>query len=604
MDRKTWIFVGLSILGIVLWQWYYAATYGPYIEQQRREGAERAAQDAVTQDAVTPGSDVAAAPTAGVPTPVATATPRPTPRATIQARRESISNSDQADFLFNNDTGGIETAILLMHLGENREAIGLNRDRQMPIGALAYEAGQAVGGFDMRTDRTSGQVIFSKKEEDGVEIQKVFSVAGPEAPGFPYVVQLKLTFTNPGEDVVSRPGWYVSAGGSAPIHVTDMPIYTKFEWYRAGKMQGIDVNWFDSWSIPLVGIETRSARPVYDEGSDEIDWVAVTSQYFTTILSVDGDSPRGTRVWAARFNAPLEEDGKKTWGMQGALGFGGFELAPGETRTQTFQIYAGPKDLATLRQLGRGEEAVMNFGMFGFVSKFLLWAMNFFYGFLQNYAASIIVLTICIKMLLWPLQNKATNSMRKMAALSPKMTELRAKYKDDPTKMNEELMKLYRDYGVNPFGGCLPMLIQIPIFFGFYSMLGSAIELRNSSFLWVSDLSQPDTVADFLGFPINILPLVMAGTMVWQMAITPKAGDAMQQRIMLLMPVIFLVFAYNFASALSLYWTTQNLFSIVQLYLTRNKPLPELEKKAPPPKKQTGPSGPSITPKKRKKRQS
>jgi YidC/Oxa1 family membrane protein insertase len=146
--------------------------------------------------------------------------------------------------------------------------------------------------------------------------------------------------------------------------------------------------------------------------------------------------------------------------------------------------------------------------------------------------------------------------------------------------MNQELMKLYKDYGVNPFSGCLPMLIQIPIFFGFYSMLGTAIELRNSSFLWVSDLSQPDTVAHVLGFPINILPLLMAATMFWQMAITPNTGDAVQRRIFMFMPLIFILFAYNFASALSLYWTTQNLISILQLYLTRNKPLPVLEKKS------------------------
>lgn len=603
MDRKTWIFVGLSILGIVLWQWYYTATYGPYLEQQRLESERAAAVAAAASPSPSPVEE-------GMATPAATSgtiadsspTPKPTPRATIQARRESISAADQADFLFNNDTGGIETAVLLMHLGENREAVGLNRDRQMPIGALSYEPGKALGGFEMRTDKASGRVIFTKTEEDGLEIEKVFSVAGADAPGFPYVVQLDVSFRNPGETVIGRPGWYVSAGGSAPIHATDMPIYTKFEWYRDGKMQGIDVNWFDSWKIPLIGIETRSARPVYEETADNISWVAVASQYFSTILSVAGEDAGGTRAWATRFNAPLEE-GRKTYGMQGALGFPGFELAPGEVHKQQFQVYAGPKDLSTLRQLGSGEQAVMNFGMFGFVSKSLLWAMNFLQGFLHSYAASIIVLTLLIKGALWPLQNKATNSMRKMAALSPKMAELREKYKDDPTKMNEELMRLYKDYGVNPFGGCLPMLIQIPIFFGFYAMLGSAIELRNSSFLWVVDLSQPDTIFRVAGFPINVLPIIMAGTMVWQMAITPKTGDATQQRILLLMPVIFLVFAYNYASALSLYWTTQNLFSIVQLYLTRNKPLPELEKRPAPPKKQVGPAGPSITPKKRKRRQ-
>jgi YidC/Oxa1 family membrane protein insertase len=206
--------------------------------------------------------------------------------------------------------------------------------------------------------------------------------------------------------------------------------------------------------------------------------------------------------------------------------------------------------------------------------------MNSLHALIGNYAWSIIVLTILIKLALWPVQNKATNEMRKMSLLSPKMTEMREKFKDDPQKMNQEVMKLYKEYGVNPFSGCLPLLVQIPIFFGFYSMLGTAIELRNSSFFWVADLSQPDTIGHLLGLPINVLPIVMAGTMVWQMIITPKTGDAMQQRIFYFMPIIFLVFCYNYASGLALYWTTQNLFSIVQLYLTRNKPLPTLEKKS------------------------
>ena len=159
--------------------------------------------------------------------------------------------------------------------------------------------------------------------------------------------------------------------------------------------------------------------------------------------------------------------------------------------------------------------------------------------------------------------------MRKMAKLSPIMNELREKYKDDPQRMNQETMKLYKEYGVNPFGGCLPMLVQIPIFFGFYGMLDKAIELRNSSFLWVHDLSQPDTVFHIGGIPINILPLVMAATQLWQMSITPKTGDPAQQRMFLFMPLIFLFICYNYASGLALYWTVQNLFFVAQMYLTR-----------------------------------
>jgi len=160
------------------------------------------------------------------------------------------------------------------------------------------------------------------------------------------------------------------------------------------------------------------------------------------------------------------------------------------------------------------------------------------------------------------------------------MQELREKFKDDPTKMNAEVMKLYKDYGVNPVSGCLPMMIQIPIFFGLFTMLRQAVELRNASFLWVRDLSQPDTIGHLPGFgwPINILPLIMAGTSFWMTHVTPKSGDATQQRVMMFMPLIFVVFCYNFAAALALYYTTQNLFTILQLYQNRSQPLPKLEK--------------------------
>ena len=153
--------------------------------------------------------------------------------------------------------------------------------------------------------------------------------------------------------------------------------------------------------------------------------------------------------------------------------------------------------------------------------------------------------------------------------------------------MNTEVMKLYKDYGVNPLSGCLPMMVQIPIFFGFYNMLGKAVELRNSKFFWVHDLSQPDTIWHFpiTHWPLNVLPLLMAGTMLWQMSLSPKSGDPMQQRIFMFMPLIFIAFCYNFASALALYWTVQNLFSVVQLYATRNQAPPTLQKVIAPAKR-------------------
>src|SRR5207248_11787575 len=167
--------------------------------------------------------------------------------------------------------------------------------------------------------------------------------------------------------------------------------------------------------------------------------------------------------------------------------------------------------------------------------------MNLLHSWLHDYGLAILALTTIIKLTLWPIQNKANRSMRRMSVLSPKIQELRDKYKDDPTKMNQEVMKLYKQYGINPVGGCLPMVIQVPIFFGLFTMLRQAVELRNSSFLWIRDLSQPDTVAHLpgLGFPVNVLPILMAGTNIWMMRLTPKSGDPTQQRMMMFMQIIF-----------------------------------------------------------------
>lgn len=559
MDRKSWIAITLSVAGLFAWQWYVSKYYKPQL----------AKANAATASA-TP---------APVATPAADSTPTPTPPAatTIAARAESLSN-ENAEFTFNSGTGGIEQVVLRMHKSENESHVSLNRSRSMPIGGLGFNPGEVLGGFEMATDPAKGEATFSSKQSGGLEITKRFAVPVGANKEKPYAITLDVTFKNPSTAPLQVPEFFIGAGGAAPLHVNDLPMYTRFDWGHGGSMTNIDVNWFSASSVPIIGIPIHGLRPLYEETKPDLQWVAVTSQYFCTIITPK-DANQAQSVWSKRFDAP-SLNGKPVFGIQGGIKERSFTLAPGASETRSFEIYAGPKVLPLLRKLGPTQDKVMNFGMFGFVSEFLLWSMNGLHGLLGNYAASIIVLTLLIKSVLWPVQNKATKEMRKMAALSPKMTEMREKHKDNPQKLNEETMKLYKEYGVNPFSGCLPMLIQIPIFFGFYAMLGTAIELRNSSFFWVVDLSQPDTITHLLSFPINILPLLMAGTMVWQMIITPKTGDAMQQRIFYFMPIIFLVFCYNYASGLALYWTTQNLFSIVQLYFTRNQPLPTLEKKS------------------------
>lgn len=569
MDRKAWIAVTLSTLGLIGYFYYFSFVNPP--KPVPRSAPVAAAQASDTPTMAAPGS----APAASAPSP-SNASALPVESSPV---RTEVLESRDSQYVFASDKGGIESAILGLHLGEDKQhRVALNSNTPTPIGAIGLSPGQPMGGFEMTTDPATGVATFTRRGSDGLEITKRFTVPPASASKDQlYTVKLDVEFRNTSAAAAALGGYYVSTGSAAPIHPRDMPFYTRFDWFHDGRFSKIDVNWFSPGSF-LGLFQWSAAKSLYQESKEKISWAAVSSQYFCTIVS--NPANRGSSVWATRFDSH-RVDATHVYGIQGGLGMPGFTLQPGEQHVDSYSIFVGPKELSRLEKLGGGQDAVLDFGMFGWISEFLLWGMNLLHSVLfGSYAAAIIVLTLIIKSVLWPIQNKATNEMRKMSLLTPKMTELREKYKDDPQKMNEETMKLYREYGVNPFSGCLPMLIQIPIFFGFYNMLGCAIELRNSSFLWIGDLSQPDTVAHLFGFPINVLPIIMAGTMVWQMAITPKTGDAMQQRIFYFMPIIFLVFCYNYASGLALYWTTQNIFSIVQLYLTRNKPLPTLVKKS------------------------
>ncbi|HYR57466.1 MAG TPA: membrane protein insertase YidC, partial [Chthoniobacteraceae bacterium] len=353
----------------------------------------------------------------------------------------------------------------------------------------------------------------------------------------------------------------------------------------------------------------HAERPSFTAARENIAWAAVADQYFTTIVTAvpaaqDAAAQakqRGVAVWATRFpvaDAAWKEAGHSSegntaarFGINGALGMPGFTVDPGQSVTQNFRIYIGPREYGRLQHFPDGEADVLGFsdvsGLFsfigpfiGFFSKTLLRSLNILHAWIGSYAVALIVLTLIIKSLLWPMQNKATQSMKRMQLLQPKMAELKERYASEPEKMSAETMKLYKDYGVNPLSGCLPMFVQIPIFFGFYNMLGKAVELRNSHFLWIDDLSRPDTIFQLGTIPVNPLPLVMAGTMFWQMAISPKSGDPAQQRMFMFMPLIFVFFCYNYASALALYWAVQNLFSVVQLYVTRNQAPPQLKRVA------------------------
>lgn len=241
-----------------------------------------------------------------------------------------------------------------------------------------------------------------------------------------------------------------------------------------------------------------------------------------------------------------------------------------------FNLYFGPKDISYLKQMGSLEQ-VVDFGWFGIIAKPLLMALKFFDRFAHNYGLAIIILTVLIKIVFWPLTHKSFHSMREMQKLQPKMAKIREKHKDDKQKMNEEIMSLYKTYKVNPFGGCLPMVLQIPVFFALYKVLSDAIELRHAPFIWwIKDLSAPDRLPvgfdiPYLGGGLPILTILMGASMFIQQKMTPTVGDPAQAKIMLFLPVLFTFMFINFPAGLVLYWLVNNILSIGQQYFINKK---------------------------------
>ncbi len=431
---------------------------------------------------------------------------------------------------------------------------------------------------NLRLSRESdSRIRCEQTTPDGIAVRKEFSFLQSSDKKDNFLVELNVDVQNSGAQPYTKADYFVALGSAAPIHPRDYPYYTRVVWCLNGKARDKNVSAFQA-SGGFLGFGQHPAQPVFQENFAGAEWTAVTDQFFATIITPL--NAKATGIWSHSFEVSAE---KNMVGIAGAMRMPGFQLQPGQTYNARFQIWAGPKIYHRLARLEHNESEIMNFGIFKIVSQFLLNFLNTIHGFVKSYGVAILVLTLVVRLVLWPLQSKANLTMRKTALLGPKMQELRAKYKDDPTRMNQEVMKLYKQYGINPVGGCLPMAIQIPIFFGLYQMLAQAVELRNAKFLWVHDLSQPDTVAHLpvLGFPINIIPLLMAATQVWLMAMTPKTGDPTQRRIMMFTPLMFLFFCYNFAAALALYYTAQNLFSILQFYQNKRTTHADARKSCP-----------------------
>jgi len=305
------------------------------------------------------------------------------------------------------------------------------------------------------------------------------------------------------------------------------------------------------------------------EYTGKIGWIAIEDRYFMSAII-----PKTSLE--ARMRLVLNPDNL----LENQLVQPPSMVAPGTQQVYQFNLFWGPKSLKLLSKLGDDLDKAIYFGWFDIIAKPCLWFMNFIYGFIPNYGVAIIILTIFTKVLLWPLGSKSYKSMNEMKKVQPLMAEIREKYKDDKKKMNAEIMGLYKIYKINPMGGCLPMIVQIPVFFALYRMLYEAIELRHAPFLlWINDLSAPDRLFRFdFSIPfmqppygIPVLTLVMGATMLLQQKMSPPPGDPAQAKMMMFMPIIFTFIFINFSSGLVLYWLINNILSIGQQYYISKK---------------------------------
>ena len=326
-----------------------------------------------------------------------------------------------------------------------------------------------------------------------------------------------------------------------------------------GRYDSMRVAWDNDGSLS----EESSGKTLESTGvqaSGKIYWAGAMSTYFLAAVLPGGINDVTVKGLLQKtvYRAAVEEPESM--------------LAPGQEKTLTVSYWLGPKERAQLAAVSEHLAKSIDLGMFSIVAKGLLWLLEFCHKYVNNWGVAIILLTVVIKAVFWPLTAKSYASMEKMKKLQPMMTAIREKHKDNKELMNKEVMTLYKTYGVNPASGCVPILIQLPVFFGLYQALLTSIELRHAPFiiylpftnkLWLADLSAKD--------PFYITPIIMGLTMFLQQRMSPPATDPTQQKIMMFLPLIFTVLFLGFPAGLVIYWLVNNILSIFQQWLMMRK---------------------------------
>lgn len=580
-DTVLIVLVGCLLMGGWL---IYMPKYQAKRTAEYQKMLEATQQNAPAQQANTnPGAASASAQTAADAN--AGQTPSETAAETVSALTETKTVSlENKLFRVTIDglTGSLSGAKLLdprYKLKDSGEAIELFREGAYRTFELKSISALVPVSLDVQEKNPlSAEVV--RTFANGLKLTQTFTL-----PEDNYMVVCDYAWTNPASAAVTVDGLGVRLAGLPQVKdLTGDKVYSErlnVDFCKVGS------GMCDSADPQVKSQEKFDKKTTCDV---PVAWIGSSNKYFASLLFADNAKPFastfGERVWKLPEGSKNEKDLYAVPSMTGD--FGTVTFAPGaDTLKFSLKTYCGPKEMARIRALGSSVMGVMHisyYSWFEFIARPMVMLLNWLKSLCGSYGIAIILLTLIVRILFWPVTQKANSSMRRMQKLQPKIKELQEKYKETPmdtpddtarkkAELNQKMMELYRTEKVNPVGGCLPILLQIPVFIALYSALDSAVELRNVPFLWCTDLSRPDLVGPTLPFALPFIgqvgfhPLVIAMTvlMIVQQKMTPTAGDSAQQKMMMLMPVVMLFMFYNLPSGLTLYWTVSQIFSILQM---------------------------------------
>lgn len=446
-----------------------------------------------------------------------------------------------------------------------------NQPRVEPMLAITDVPGLGPDTAYELVSSTRTEIVYETVLEGRLKVVRRFSL-GSEAEGSdPYLIrhdtQLQDLSGNGAPQTVAT----LSLGTTSLVSPNDYGQYLNIMAWdgedqtltKPGELEG---GGFLSW----IGLKDGAPKSSITKDGTVV-WAAAKNQFFASVYTGDTD---GFSTTVRRVELPpFEGSSRANKGLTGVVSYTLPSMIPQGALTLGGDFYVGPKEYDRLRKFEKDQAEVMQFAPYffskiflsGIVAPILNLTMVTMEGWVGNWGVAIILMTLLLKIVTLPFTLAASRSAKRMAKLQPLMKEVREKYKDQPQKMNEATLKIFKENKVNPMGGCLPILITMPLFVAFFSMLQGTAELRFTSFLWTSDLSAPDTVFRIFGLPLNIMPLLMGATMVYQMKLTPTpTTDNAQVQIMKFMPIVFTLICYNFAAALALYSTVNGVFTIIQ----------------------------------------